>query len=88
MVKRKSGRDKFFLRSNTSYDPMAARHIKDAAVRAETAIDRALILIETRQDPRRRRNRPRKRLGIPTTEPPQASVATLLRLTRTAAQQT
>jgi hypothetical protein len=48
MVTRKSHRPRFYLRGTTSNDPMTARQIKEVALRADTALSRALDLIERR----------------------------------------
>lgn len=48
IVNLKTTRSRFYLRANTTNDPMNARQIKEVALRSETAIDRAKALIEER----------------------------------------
>ena len=55
MVKKKSGRPAFYVRGTTSNDPMTARQVKDMAIRAETARERALQYIEARTERARKR---------------------------------
>jgi schlafen family protein len=51
---------RFFVRANTSNEPMSARQIKEAARRGDTAIERASQIIQARVEELRRRARDRK----------------------------
>jgi hypothetical protein len=48
MVTRPSNRPRFYLRGTASNDPMNAQQIKEVALRADTAVERARRLIEER----------------------------------------
>jgi schlafen family protein len=50
MVIMRSSRLRFYLRANTSNDPMTVRQIKEAVLRADRAEDRAIALVDRRTD--------------------------------------